>query len=64
MSAYSMPDKNGHFGQYGGRFVGETLMGAIYELEHAYEQYKTDPDFQAEMDKDLAVFVGRPSTTL
>jgi tryptophan synthase beta chain len=55
------PDKNGHFGQYGGRFVGETLMGAIYELEHAYEQYKTDPDFQAEMDKDLADFVGRPS---
>ncbi len=55
------PDDKGHFGQYGGRFVGETLMGAIYELEHAYEQYKTDPDFQAEMDKDLADFVGRPS---
>ncbi|MDT8372183.1 MAG: tryptophan synthase subunit beta [Gammaproteobacteria bacterium] len=55
------PDDNGHFGQYGGRFVGETLMGAIYELQHAYEKYKTDPEFQAEMDKDLADFVGRPS---
>jgi tryptophan synthase beta chain len=55
------PDENGHFGQFGGRFVGETLMEAIYELETAYSKYKTDPEFQAEMDKDLADFVGRPS---
>ncbi len=55
------PDELGHFGPYGGRFVGETLMGAIYELEEAYKQYKNDPNFQAEMDKDLADFVGRPS---
>jgi tryptophan synthase beta chain len=55
------PDENGHFGQFGGRFVGETLMEAIYELETAYNKYKTDPEFQAEMDKDLADFVGRPS---
>lgn len=55
------PDESGHFGPYGGRFVGETLMGAIYELEEAYKQYKNDPLFQAEMDKDLADFVGRPS---
>lgn len=55
------PDELGHFGPYGGRFVGETLMGAIYELEEAYKQYKNDPKFQAEMDKDLADFVGRPS---
>ncbi|ODN67719.1 tryptophan synthase subunit beta [Methylophaga muralis] len=55
------PDESGHFGPYGGRFVGETLMGAIYELEEAYKQYKNDPQFQAEMDKDLADFVGRPS---
>jgi tryptophan synthase beta chain len=55
------PDKNGHFGPYGGRFVGETLMQAIYQLEEAYDKYKTDPEFQAEMDKDLADFVGRPS---
>ncbi|MBN47863.1 MULTISPECIES: tryptophan synthase subunit beta [unclassified Methylophaga] len=55
------PDELGHFGPYGGRFVGETLMGAIYELEEAYKQYKNDAAFQAEMDKDLADFVGRPS---
>ena len=55
------PDNEGHFGPYGGRFVGETLMEAIYALEEAYNHYKDDPDFQAEMDKDLADFVGRPS---
>jgi tryptophan synthase beta chain len=55
------PDEKGHFGPYGGRFVGETLMSAIYALEEAYEFYKNDPDFQAEMDRDLAEFVGRPS---
>lgn len=57
----SYPDKEGHFGPYGGRFVGETLMGAIYELEEAYEQYRNDPQFIDEIDKDLADFVGRPS---
>ena len=57
----SYPDVRGHFGPYGGRFVGETLMGAIYELEAAYKRYKNEPDFQAELDKDLADFVGRPS---
>ncbi|HEC59041.1 hypothetical protein LCGC14_0542080 [marine sediment metagenome] len=55
------PDDKGHFGPYGGRFVGETLMEAIYALEVAYNHYKNDPDFQAEMNKDLADFVGRPS---
>ncbi len=55
------PDDRGHFGHYGGRFVGETLMEAIYSLEEAYNRYKNDADFQAEMDKDLADFVGRPS---
>ena len=55
------PDEKGHFGPYGGRFVGETLMNAIHSLEEAYELYKNDVDFQAEMDKDLAEFVGRPS---
>ena len=55
------PDARGHFGPYGGRFVGETLMGAISELEEAYQQYRNDPDFLKEMDKDLADFVGRPS---
>lgn len=55
------PDDDGHFGIYGGRFVGETLMEAIYALEEAYNRYKDDPEFQAEMDKDLSDFVGRPS---
>ena len=57
----NMPDERGHFGEHGGRFVGETLMEAIYALETAYKQYKNDPEFQAELDKDLADFVGRPS---
>jgi tryptophan synthase beta chain len=55
------PDEKGHFGPYGGRFVGETLMSTIYALEEAYNLYKNDPEFQAEMDRDLAEFVGRPS---
>ncbi|MDD5394709.1 MAG: tryptophan synthase subunit beta [Thiothrix sp.] len=56
-----MPDKAGHFGAYGGRFVAETLMEPIYELEQAYEQLKNDPAFQAEFDRDLKYYVGRPS---
>ncbi len=44
------PDERGHFGIYGGRFVAETLMPLILELEQAYAQAKADPAFQAEMD--------------
>lgn len=57
----TMPDKAGHFGVYGGRFVAETLMEPIYELEQAYEKLKNDPAFQAEFDRDLQYYVGRPS---
>ncbi len=57
----TFPDEHGHFGRYGGRFVGETLMEAIYALEEAYTHYKNDPQFQAELDKDLSDYVGRPS---
>jgi Tryptophan synthase beta chain len=57
----AMPDKAGHFGVYGGRFVAETLMEPIYELEQAYEKLKNDPAFQAEFDRDLKYYVGRPS---
>ncbi|MEN9502110.1 MAG: tryptophan synthase subunit beta [Pseudomonadota bacterium] len=57
----AMPDKAGHFGAYGGRFVAETLMEPIYELEQAYEKLKNDPAFQAEFDRDLQYYVGRPS---
>ncbi len=55
------PDERGHFGIYGGRFVAETLMPLILELEQAYAQAKADPKFQKEMDGYLATYVGRPS---
>jgi len=56
-----LPDERGHFGIYGGRFVAETLMPPLNELNEAYQKYLKDPDFQAELDADLAHFVGRPS---
>lgn len=55
------PDAKGHFGPYGGRFVSETLMPALDELETMYNDLKDDPNFQAEFDKDMAHYVGRPS---
>jgi tryptophan synthase beta chain len=58
---YCMPDNHGHFGPYGGIFVAETLMPAITELEQAYQQYKEDADFLAELDNDFQHYVGRPS---
>ena len=56
-----LPDANGHFGKYGGVFVSETLIGPLTELNQAYRQYLEDPEFLAELDHDLAHFVGRPS---
>ncbi len=55
------PDERGHFGIYGGRFVAETLMPLILELEKAYAEAKADPEFQKEMDGYLTHYVGRPS---
>jgi tryptophan synthase beta chain len=55
------PDERGHFGIYGGRFVAETLMPLILDLDRAYTQAKADPAFQKEMDGYLATYVGRPS---
>ncbi len=55
------PDPAGHFGPYGGRFIAETLMGPVEELRQAYERYLKDPDFLAEFDRDLRLYVGRPS---
>src|SRR4051794_10342709 len=55
------PDEKGLFGIYGGRFVAETLMPLILELERAYADAKADPAFQAELDDFLANYVGRPS---
>jgi tryptophan synthase beta chain len=57
----SGPDARGRFGIYGGRFVAETLMPLILELEQAYEAAKDDPAFQAELDAWLADYAGRPS---
>jgi tryptophan synthase beta chain len=57
----SGPDERGRFGLFGGRFVAETLMPLVLELEHAYAQAKADPAFRAEMDSFLKHYVGRPS---
>lgn len=56
-----VPDARGHFGPYGGRFVSETLIYALDELEALYHRLKDDPEFQAQLDYDLAHYVGRPS---
>jgi len=56
-----VPDARGHFGPYGGRFVSETLIYALDELESIYRRLKDDPEFQAQFDYDLAHYVGRPS---
>jgi len=55
------PDALGRFGQYGGKYVPETLMPALFELEAAYKNYKDDPEFKAELDQLLKDYVGRPS---
>ena len=55
------PDERGHFGIYGGRFVAETLMPLILDLEKAYDAAKADPAFKHEMDGHLTHYVGRPS---
>jgi tryptophan synthase beta chain len=55
------PDIRGHFGAYGGRFVAETLMPLVLDLERAYEEAKRDPSFQIELDGLLKNYVGRES---
>ncbi len=57
----SGPDGNGRFGEFGGRFVGETLMPAILEVEQAYTAARADPAFQTELNAYLKDYVGRPS---
>ncbi len=57
----AVPDERGHFGPYGGRFVSETLIAALDELQAAYLSLKDTEAFQAEFDRDLAHYVGRPS---
>ena len=59
--SYNLPDEKGHFAQYGGVFIAETLMTAVTELKLAYEKYKDDADFIAEFENDLKHYVGRKS---
>ena len=56
------PDERGRFGPFGGKFVPESLMSALAELEDAYQQARNDPAFQAELQAQLSSFVGRPTT--
>jgi tryptophan synthase beta chain len=60
-SLRTLPDAQGHFGIYGGRFVAETLMGPVEQLRIAYELARKDSAFQAELQAHLKDFVGRPS---
>ncbi len=57
----TFPDAKGHFGQFGGSFVAETLMHPLQELTEAWLRYREDADFLAELDADLRDYVGRPS---
>ncbi|WP_174615620.1 tryptophan synthase subunit beta [Virgibacillus ihumii] len=59
MTTYKMPDTTGRYGSFGGKFVPELLMPAIYELEEAYESAKNDPAFTSELDYYLKQYVGR-----
>ena len=61
MDYTQFPNDKGHFGIHGGRFVSETLMAALEDLEKLYFRMKDDPQFLAEFDRDLAYYVGRPS---
>jgi tryptophan synthase beta chain len=58
---YDLPDDSGHFGQYGGVFVAETLIQALDQLKAEYEHYGKDPAFRAEFEYELKHYVGRPS---
>ncbi len=55
------PDPTGHFGEFGGSYVSETLMHALEELREAWGRWRQDPEFMARLDRDLAHYVGRPS---
>ncbi len=57
----SLPDESGHFGPYGGVFIAETLMGPVAQLREAYQRYRNDAEFLAELEADLRHYVGRPS---
>ncbi|MGH8056212.1 MAG: tryptophan synthase subunit beta [Candidatus Entotheonellia bacterium] len=60
-STQELPDPRGHFGVFGGKYVPETLMGPLEDLEQAYREAKADPQFRAELDDYLREYVGRPT---
>src|SRR5260370_41509839 len=57
----SYPDKRGRFGEFGGRYVAETLMPALAELESAYRAARRDPALRAELERYSREYVGRPT---
>src|ERR1700736_395003 len=57
----SLPDSHGHFGEFGGKYVAETLMPALAELEKAYKEARRDPSFKRELEYRSREFVGRPT---
>lgn len=59
-----MTNKNGRFGIHGGQYIPETLMKAVIQLEEAYNHYKNDPQFQAELTELFNEYAGRPKPTL
>ena len=61
MNSTAVPDKLGHFGPYGGRYVPEVLMSPLDEIERAYTEARADPEFQAELDSLLHHYAGRPT---
>jgi tryptophan synthase beta chain len=61
MLACDLPDSRGHFGRYGGRFVSETLVSALDQLESVYAHYRADPAFLEELRDELKHYVGRPT---
>ena len=61
MPPEAVPDAGGHFGPYGGRYVAETLIRPLDELQRVWRELRADPDFRRELDADLAHYVGRPS---
>ncbi|MFI5253568.1 MAG: tryptophan synthase subunit beta [Bacteroidota bacterium] len=61
LKGYSSPDINGHYGVYGGKFVPETLMATLFDLESAYTSAKNDPEFRNQFNSLLKDYVGRPT---
>ena len=59
--AFDGPDDSGHFGPYGGIFVGETLIAAVAKLEEVYKELSGNEEFWRQLDKELKYYVGRPS---